>query len=80
MAIVDLEADLNNEDDDGRNWSLLRHAAHPEHIHPGAVVRAGRPSAWSWVRVVAVDEDGQVHFERISDDEAAKSQHLPATG
>jgi hypothetical protein len=32
--------------------------------------------SWSWVRVVAVDEDGQVHFQQISGTEAAKSGRL----
>ena len=43
---------------------------------PDAVLRAGTERSWSWVRVVAVDEDGQVHFQQISGAEAAKSGRL----
>ena len=62
---LDLRADLNCEDDDGLNWALLVKAVHPERVKPGAVLRAGTERSWSWVRVVAVDEDGQVHFQQI---------------
>ncbi|HEY1653133.1 MAG TPA: hypothetical protein VGG09_14710 [Acidimicrobiales bacterium] len=80
MLDIDLQSDLNMEDDEGLNWSLLRDAADPEKVRPGAVLRAGRPSAGSWVRIVAVDDDGQVHFGQISGDEARQSQSLPAAG
>lgn len=73
---LDLRADLNCEDDDGLNWAGLSKAAHPERVKPGAVLRAGTERSWSWVRVVAVDEDGQVHFQQISGTEAAKSGRL----
>jgi hypothetical protein len=68
-----LRANLNNEDDDGLNWSLLRKAADPEAVVEGAVLVAGTERFWSWVRIRRIDSDGQVHFERISADEAAKS-------
>jgi hypothetical protein len=80
MVDIDLESDLNMEDDEGLNWSLLRHAADPDKVRPGAVLRAGTSSAWSWVRIVAVDGDGQVHFCQISGDEARENQSLPAAG
>jgi hypothetical protein len=32
------------------------------------------------VRIVAVDDDGQVHFSQISGDEAKKAQHLASAG
>ena len=73
---LDLRADLNCEDDDGLNWALLSKAVHPDRVKPGAVLRAGTGRSWSWVRVVAVDEDGTVHFQQISDAEAAKSERL----
>lgn len=72
----DLRADLNCEDDDGLNWALLSRAVRPERVTAGAVLRAGTDRAWSWVRVVAVDDDGQVHFQQISGAEAAKSERL----
>ena len=64
--IFDLEADLNAEDDEGLNWTLLRNCVDPRGIKPGAVLRAGRDGFWSWVRIEAVDDDGQVHFRQIS--------------
>lgn len=68
---IDLRANLNNEDDDGLNWGLLRNAAKPEAIVEGAIVIAGTDRFWSWVRIRRVDDDGQVHFEQITAEEAA---------
>ena len=62
MTEVDLVADLNAEDDDGLGWSTLADARVPERIIPGAMVLAGNLSAQAVVRIIAVDEDGQVHF------------------
>ncbi len=70
---IALPANLNNEDDDGLNWSLLRKAAEPSAIVEGAVVVAGTERFWSWVRIRRIDADGQVHFERITAEEAAQS-------
>ena len=67
-----LAANLNNEDDEGLNWSLLRNAADPSVIVEGAVLRAGTERFWSWVRIRRIDDDGQVHFEQISADEAQR--------
>lgn len=66
MAELDITADLNAEDDEGLNWALLRNASDPSSVVPGAVLRAGMERAWSWVQIVAVDPDGQVHFRQIS--------------
>jgi hypothetical protein len=73
---IELDADLNAEDDEGLNWSVLSAAADPELIRPGAVVAAGRDRYWSWVRIVRVDADGQVHFQPVSADEAAEARKL----
>lgn len=73
---IELEADLNAEDDDGLNWTLLRDAAHPELIRPGSVVTAGHDRYWSWVRIVRVDSDGQVHFQQLSATEAHQARKL----
>lgn len=62
MIYIDLPADLNIEDDDGRNVARLTDAA----ITPGAVVVAGAPGAWSWAIVDEVDEEGFVFFQRAS--------------
>src|SRR5688572_10007523 len=69
---IALPANLNNEDDDGRNWALLRDAASPEDVVEGAVLTAGTEHFWSWVRIHHVDPDGQVHFEQIDADEARR--------
>ena len=68
---VELQADLNSEDDDGLNWGLLRNASDPALVRPGAVMRAGSPRSWAWVRIESVDADGQVHFRQLTDDELA---------
>lgn len=62
MPTIELRADLNSEDDGGRWWSLLRDAADPSRIVPGAVVVAGTERYWATVRIEQVDDDGQVHF------------------
>lgn len=77
MTTIDLTADLNAEDDEGRNWALLSGAGRPDMVKPGAVLRAGTPRFWSWVRVEIVDPDAQVHFRQISAAEAERSR--PAT-
>jgi hypothetical protein len=72
IPAIALAANLNNEDDEGLNWSLLRNAADPSLIIEGAVIAAGTERFWSWVRIRRVDDDGQVHFEQISAEEAAR--------
>jgi hypothetical protein len=67
---IALRANLNNEDDEGRNWALLRDAVDPDTIVEGAVVTAGTKRFWSWVRIHHIDPDGQVHFEQLDADEA----------
>jgi hypothetical protein len=69
---IALRANLNNEDDEGRNWALLRDAVNPELIVTGAVVTAGTDGFWSWVRILQIDPDGQVHFEQVDADEARR--------
>ncbi len=61
-AGIDLVADLNAEDDDGLGWSVLGDARDPGQVRPGVMLVAGNRSGRAVVRVVAVDEDGQVHF------------------
>jgi hypothetical protein len=55
-------SDLNDEDDEGLGWSTLSEARDPGRICPGAMLVAGNRQAQAVVRVVAVDDDGQVHF------------------
>jgi hypothetical protein len=78
--LIGLGADLNAEDDEGLNWSLLRDARPGVQIVPGAVVVAGVAGFWAVVRIVAVDEDGMVHFEQLSDDHPDARRVLAAAG
>lgn len=75
MDDLDLRADLNAQDDDGFGWSLLTHAREPSRVRPGAMLLAGNRNAQAVVRVVAVDDDGQVHFS-ILPGSIAKNRHL----
>ena len=71
MPRIDLRADLNAEDDEGRWWSLLRDAVDPTRIVPGVVLVAGTERFWSIVRIEQVDDDGQVHFVAVAADDPA---------
>jgi len=75
MNEVDLVADLKAQDDDGLGWSTRSEAAAPERVRPGAVLLAGNSQAQAVVRVVAVDDDGQVNFA-ILPGSVAKNRHL----
>jgi hypothetical protein len=59
---IDLVADLNAEDDDGLGWSSLSDARDAVQVRPGVMLVAGNRFGKAVVRVIAVDEDGQVHF------------------
>lgn len=75
MDDLDLIADLNDQDDDGLGWSTLTDAVAPERVQRGAMLLTGNPQAQAVVRVVAVDDDGQVHFA-ILPGSVAKNRHL----
>lgn len=72
---IDLRADLNAQDDDGNGWSLMRDARDASRIVPGAMVLAGNEQARAVVRVLQVDDDGQVHFT-ILPGPISKNRHL----
>ncbi len=74
-VVVDLVADLNAQDDDGLGWSLIADARDAERVRPGVMLLAGNAQATAVVRVVAVDDDGQVHF-LILPGSVAKNRHL----
>jgi hypothetical protein len=74
-AQIDLVADLNAEDDEGLGWSTLREARDPARIRPGVMLVAGNRHAQAVVRVVAVDDDGQVHFT-VLPGSVEKNRHL----
>ena len=73
MDDLDLVADLNAPDDDGLGWSTMADAHAPERVRSDAMLLAGNSQAV--VRVVADDEDGQVHFS-IRPGSVAKNRHL----
>lgn len=75
MDDLDLIADLNAQDDDGLGWSTLTDATAPERVRPGAMLLAGNTQAQAVVRVIAVDDDGQVHFA-ILPGSVPKNRHL----
>jgi hypothetical protein len=75
MDAFDLVADLNAQDDDGFGWSTLSDAAAPDRVRPGAMLLAGNDQAQAVVRVIAIDEDGQIHFA-ILPGSVAKNRHL----
>ncbi|HVF20851.1 MAG TPA: hypothetical protein VNA14_11505 [Mycobacteriales bacterium] len=72
---LDLVADLNAQDDDGLGWSTLADARDPSRVRPGAMLLAGNRYGQAVVRVVAVDEDDQVHFA-VLPGSVAKNRHL----
>jgi hypothetical protein len=76
MPRIDLEADLNAEDDEGRWWTLLSDAVDPSAVVPGAVLVAGTEQYWSVVRIDQVDDDGQVHFVPMAADDPAAATVL----
>ena len=75
MDDLDLRADLNAQDDEGLGWSTLANAVEPDRVCRGAMLLAGNDQAQAVVRVVAVDDDGQVHFA-ILPGSVAKNRHL----
>jgi len=74
MIFIDLPADLNMEDDEGRNVALLADSSRAD-LSPGDVVVAGRAGFWSW-SVVDDVSDGVVRFHQVSAREAARYGQL----
>jgi hypothetical protein len=72
---IDIRADLNAQDDDGYGWSTLSRARRPDMVKVGSMLLAGNSQAIAVVRVVAVDDDGQVHFT-ILPGPISKNRHL----
>lgn len=60
---IDIDADLNAQDDDGHGWSTMSRSIRPASVRVGAMLLAGNSQATAVVRVIAVDDDGQVHFK-----------------
>jgi hypothetical protein len=72
---IDLAADLNAEDDEGLGWSSLADARDASQIRPGVMLVAGNRYGRAVIRVVAVDEDGQVHCT-VLPGSLEKNRHL----
>lgn len=72
---IDLVADLNAEDDEGPGWSVLSDARDPSTVRRGAMLVAGNDQAKAVVRIVAVDDDGQVRFS-VLPGSLEKNRHL----
>lgn len=72
---IDLVADLNAQDDDGHGWGLLSDARDPSRVTIGHMLLVGNSQAIAVVRVLAIDDDGQVHFA-ILPGPIAKNRHL----
>ena len=75
---IQLRSDLNAEDDNGENWTLISNAADPSQVRVGAVLVAGTQRFWSVVQITAVDVDGQVHFVQLDEDHPAARALLAA--
>jgi hypothetical protein len=75
MIFIDLPADLNMEDDQGRNLGRLADAMDQGMIREGVVLVVGTPNAWSWALVEDI-EGGFVFFRQISGREAARLASL----
>jgi len=75
MILIDLDADLNMEDDDGRNFTHILKSANQPRV--GSVLVAGRPQFWSWVVIDEVDDD-VVYFHQVSARHAATIAPLVA--
>lgn len=72
---LDLIADLNAQDDEGLGWTMLDDARNPDVVRPGAYLLAGNRHGRAVVRIVMIDDDGQVHFS-ILPGSLAKNRHL----
>jgi hypothetical protein len=77
---IDLTADLNAQDDDRLGWSTLSHASDPSRVRPGAMLLAGNRHGRAVVRIVAVDDDRQVHFTVLPGSVANNRHLLGGTG
>jgi len=68
VYIVDIAADLNDEDDSGYVWTFLDEARDPTAIVPGAIVIAGDDDAAAVCQVVDLANAGDgviVHLRML---------------
>ena len=76
MIYIDLDADLNMEDDDGRNLARIPESGAQPSV--GSVLVAGRPGFYSWVVIDEVT-DGVAYFHQVSARQAATIAPLVTT-
>lgn len=72
---IDLVADLDAEYDEGLGWSVLTQARDPSRVRRGVMLVAGNGQAKAVVRIVAIDDDGQVH-RTVLPGSPEKNHHL----
>jgi hypothetical protein len=72
---IDRTADLNAQHNEGLGWSTQAGARDPSRVRPRAMLLAGNRHGRAVVRVVAVDDGGQVHFT-ILPGSVARNRHL----
>jgi hypothetical protein len=65
MYLVDITADLNDEDHTGYIWTFLDEARDPRQISPGAVVIAGHEEAAAVCQVVGLVPAGDGTIVRL---------------
>lgn len=75
MVLIDIPADLNLEDDQGRNLAPLPNIGTP--LTVGSVAVAGCRGFWSWV-VVEEIQAGVIYFRQVTSREAARHGDLVA--
>ncbi|MFI9485375.1 hypothetical protein ACIG47_03210 [Promicromonospora sp. NPDC052451] len=73
MIEIDIPMDLMTVKADGVGQGCMTRSRYS--IHEGALLVAGRPGAWSWVRAKAVD-GRHVTFSLVSEAEAAKGTRV----
>ena len=68
MYLVDITADLNDEDETGYVWTFLDEARNPDRIRPGALVVAGdeiAPAVCQVVDLVPANGGTVVHLRLL---------------
>ena len=75
IFLLEILIQLDAQDDDGLGWSTLADARDASRVRIGSMLLAGNRYGQAVVRVMAVDDDGQVHFS-ILPGPVAKNRHL----
>jgi hypothetical protein len=75
VVLIDIPADLNMEDDQGRNLAPVPDTGTA--LTVGSVAVAGRRGFWSWVVVEELGK-GVIYFRQVTAREAARHGDLVA--